>query len=252
MRNVFFSDLDKTLIFSGYKDKGYRCVDYRDDKEIAYMTEKAYTLINYLINLNDFSLIPTTLRTLSQTLEIDFINNYNHKYIICTNGAEIYVDKKLDLAWDKKMRELIKEEDIRLQLDNIEKLNIPLLEILNMNDFYIKLRFNSPSNADKWEEDIKKLLLKDYYLIKQSKLIFIMNINIKKEDAVKYLIEKYNFKNIYTAGDSSVDEMFTKIEGVKAYLPRHSTFKHNNTFISKDLGIYATEEILEELIKDLK
>ena len=46
---LFFSDLDKTLVYSGYPDQV--CVERSDDKEITYMTSRAIDVFNDLSSL---------------------------------------------------------------------------------------------------------------------------------------------------------------------------------------------------------
>lgn len=252
METIFFSDLDRTLIFAGYKNKGHKCVDYRGGKEIAFMTDKAESLLLKLLEMKNFIFIPTTIRPLSHTMEISFIEKYKPKYIICTNGADIYIDGVLDKEWDFKMRSLVNKCELQSILNKIEKLNTSAYEIMNANDFYLKIKFKSKEEANKWVEEIRGLMHGDYYVLHQSKIVFVMNKNIRKEEAVKYLIKKENFKNIHTAGDSEPDEVFTSLDCVTSYLPKHSTFKHSNSFISEKEGIEATEEILEKIIKNIK
>ena len=62
---LFFSDLDKTLVYSGYPD--HVCVERCEDKEITYMTSRAVDLFNGLISLENMTFIPCTLRSYEQT-----------------------------------------------------------------------------------------------------------------------------------------------------------------------------------------
>lgn len=201
--------------------------------------------------MDSVTFIPTTIRDYKCTLEIDFINAYNPQFLICTNGSQIYINGELDLEWEERMRKLIIIEEVESLYNKVLELKSSAFQILNIGDFYIKVRFKCVEEANKWVEKINELVYGDFFTLYQGKNIFIMNKNLKKVDAVKHLIKKFNFKDIYTAGDSEPDEEFTGLEGVKTYLPKHATFTHKKAFVTSTKGIEATDEILEKILKDI-
>lgn len=142
MEKIFFiTDLDRTIIHS--KHKGYKCVEKLGDKEITYMTDYAYDKLQELLKREEFIFIPCTMRNINQTLRVDFIRDYNPKIIICTNGAQIYIDGKLDKAWDKQMKSLCNQDELNENINYLEKLKkeykerIGVIEIRNIEDSYI-------------------------------------------------------------------------------------------------------------------
>lgn len=244
MEKIFFiTDLDRTIIHS--KNRGYKVVEKIGEKEITYMTEKSYLDFLKLLKNKNFNFIPCTMRNLKQTLRVDFIKNYNPKFIICSNGAEIYIDGKLDEFWDKRMKVIKSNDEVIREIEYIESLNLNYKEIRNIEGFYITIKANNEEEAEKIALLLKDNFKKSIRIIQIGIKVFLIDERINKVNAVDYLIENYNIENLFTAGDSEVDKEFTK-RG-KALLPNHSSFKHNSAFITKKTGIYSTEEIIEYL-----
>ncbi|MGL4990471.1 MAG: HAD family hydrolase [Sarcina sp.] len=239
----FITDLDRTIIHA--KNKGFKCVESDNEKEITYMTRNSYYKFLEILKNKNLIFIPCTMRNKKQTLRIDFIKNYNPDYMICTNGAQIYNKGILDETWEAKIRELIKKKDIKKQIDYIKGLDIRCQEIRNIEDFYITIKCLDKEDAnftynvlkDKFEASIK--------IMKIGVKIFIINKNINKIYAVDYLINKVGIKKLVTSGDSEADKEFTT-RG-KAILPKHASFSHENACITKQEGIYATECIIDYL-----
>ena len=142
----FISDLDKTLIFAkkekyNMDDNLLKSAEKYENRDVTFMTYKSNELLKKVLNMYHF--IPCTMRNITQTLRVDFVREYNPKYIICTNGAEIYIDGKLDEFWDNEMKKLVtKEEIINLQ-EKVNNLNLDLVENRNVNDFYLALKFKT-------------------------------------------------------------------------------------------------------------
>lgn len=239
----FITDLDRTIIHS--KNSGYKCVETIGEKEITYMTEKSYEKLLYLLSLNHFKFIPCTMRNLHQTLRVDFIRDYKPRLIICSNGAEIYIDGKLDSLWNEKMKLIKTNEEVEREINYIKELGLKFKEIRNIQGFYITIKCTSEEEA------------KDVYLALNGKFddntniihigvkVFVIDKKINKINAVDYLIENYNIKKLFTAGDSVVDEEFTK-RG-KSIIPRHGSFRHKEAFITEKDGIFSTEDIIDYL-----
>lgn len=241
----FITDLDRTLIHS--KNKGYKCVESIGEKEITYMTEKSYSDFLNLLELEHFKFIPCTMRNIKQTLRVDFIREYNPKIIICSNGAQIYVDGELDNSWEEKMREIKSNEEVQEEIAYIESLNLTYGEVRNIEGFYVTIKCNSEEEA---KINYLKLVGKFHRKIKVIHIgvkIFIIDERINKINAVDYIIEKYDIKKLFTAGDSEVDREFTK-RGI-SIIPKHSSFKHENSYITEKEGIFSTEDIINYLRK---
>ncbi|MDU4883148.1 HAD family hydrolase [uncultured Clostridium sp.] len=255
MDKIFFiTDLDRTIIHS--KHIGYKCVEKLGDREITYMTDYAYEKLHELLKREEFIFIPCTMRNINQTLRVDFIRSYNPKIIICTNGAQIYIDGKLDEVWDKQMKALCDKDELNKNIRYLENLKeeykelIGIIEVRNIEDFYITVKCVDSHEADKFYNIISNSFDKSINVLKIEAKIFIIHNRINKVYAVDYIIEKFNIKKLITSGDTDVDKEFTS-RGI-AILPKHSSFKHEKAIITERNKIHATEEILdyiEEIIE---
>lgn len=247
-KHTFISDLDGTLVFS--KEPTHICVERKEDKPITYMPEEAIGKLKQLLNKVEF--IPCSMRNREQILRISFIKEYNPKYIIASNGCSIYIDGVLDEDWNNYMRKLIPQEEISNLINKINSFKIPTT-IYNVDGFYLALTFESNKEANSYVDLFKSIVPNDDYIVFViSRKLYIMNKYIDKSYAVQYLKSKYDLGNIYTAGDTFVDEHFTALKGVKTYLPRHATFIDNRTcYITKSTGIDSVNELLEAILNDL-
>lgn len=234
------TDLDRTIIHS--RNKGFKCVESIGDRAITYMTEYSYNKLQQLLKLDKFIFIPCTMRSIEQTLRVGFIREYNPKIMICSNGAQIYINGKLDLEWDNYMRNFVTMREIENNINAINELNIRYEEIINIEDFYINVKFKNDEEAIEKYKIIYDKFDKNFMVGQVAAKVFIINKNINKIKAVDYIIKKYNINKLITSGDSDVDKEFTT-RG-QAILPKHSTFTHKNAIVTKQKGIYATDELL--------
>ena len=156
----FITDLDRTIIHS--KNKGYKCVETIGDKEITYMTNEGYDKLQKLLNLDSFKFIPCTMRNINQTLRVNFIREYNPQIIICSNGAQIYINGELDKNWDEKMKAICNIDDLNRDISYLRQLSekfkeeIKVLEVRNIENFYITIKCLTAEDAEKFYEKIKE------------------------------------------------------------------------------------------------
>lgn len=174
----FVTDLDRTIVHA--KNKGFRCVEYIGHKEITYMTDESYSKLKELLKKEEFNFIPCTMRNIEQTLRIDFIKEYKPEIIICSNGAQIYINGELDLEWDKRMKNLIIPEAIDKQINFIESLNIDCIEIRNIEDFYITIKCKDINEAKIVYEVLKDKFEANIEIIQIRVKIFIIDKRINK------------------------------------------------------------------------
>ncbi len=224
-----------------------------EDREITYMTDYAYEKLQALLKREEFIFIPCTMRNINQTLRVDFIRSYNPKIIICTNGAQIYIDGKLDKVWDKQMKYLCDENELNKNIKYLEKLKeeykerIGVIEIRNIEDFYITVKCIDSYEAEKLYNIINNKFGKNINVLRIEAKIFIIHNRINKVYAVDYIIKRFNIKKLITSGDTEVDREFTS-RGI-TILPKHSSFKHEKAIITEKSKIHATEEILDYINK---
>ena len=193
------------------------------------------------------------MRNINQTFRVDFIRDYNPKIIICTNGAHIYIDGKLDKAWDKQMKSLCNQDELNENINYLEKLKkeykerIGVIEIRNIEDSYITVKSIDSYEAEKLYNIINNKFGKNINVLRIEAKIFIIHNIINKVYAVDYIIERFNIKKLITSGDTEVDREFTS-RGI-TILPKHSSFKHEKAIITEKSKIHATEEILDYINK---
>lgn len=224
-----------------------------EDREITYMTDYAYEKLQALLKREEFIFIPCTMRNINQTLRVDFIRDYNPKTIICTNGAQIYIDGNLDKVWDKQMKYLCDENELNKNIKYLEKLKeeykerIGVIEVRNIEKFYITVKCIDSYEAEKFYNIINHKFDKNINVLRIEAKIFIIHNRINKVYAVDYIIKRFNIKKLITSGDTEVDREFTS-RGI-TILPKHSSFKHEKAIITEKSKIHATEEILDYINK---
>lgn len=249
MKNTFISDLDGTLVYS--REPNHICVEHKEDREITYITESSISKLNNLLNKVEF--IPCSMRSKEQINRIDFIRKHNPKYMIACNGASIYLNGIKDKEWEFKIRNIIPKNEIKDLIKNVEKLDMPITLIHNVDDYFLAISFNTKEEASFYVDKMKHLApSKDYLVYSISRKVYFINKYINKSFAVDYLKNKFNLGRIHTAGDTLVDKEFTSLDYVKTYLPNHAEFENPKAFRTKSSGINALDELLNELLKSVE
>ena len=250
---LFFSDLDSTLIYSGYPE--HTCVEYNEAKEVTYMTAQGINFLKDLLVRKDFVFIPCTLRSYEQTARIDFLKNGNVPIIICDNGFSIYENGILDKTWDNLMKENLATyptDEIKSDIEILVSSNNMCCKIKNNRNAFFTLIFENADSANMHYVTLAKVLKRHKYKLElQGRKIYIIPDFLDKVLAVKYLCKKFNPSLVITAGDSSVDKSFVE-EGNQRIIPSHSSLNIRNTIITKKTGISAGEEILDIVMSLLK
>lgn len=242
----FISDLDKTLIYS--RQKNAICVEKKENKEITYVTLKAKNILDKLLKLPNFYFIPCTLRSIEQTMRVDFIRNNNLKYIICDNGASIYVNGTLDNNWDNFIDKILDREKVfnisKKMNKYVEKNNIPIYMIKTNRNAFISIIFFNKEDSDLYIDKLLQFIDDDFDIFRQDKKTYIVPKKLNKKIALEYLKNQYHIKDIVTSGDSNVDNKFVELGDIQI-IPKHSVFKTDNAIITQKEGIEAGEEILQ-------
>ena len=256
----YFSDLDRTIIYSKKfikNDCNEISVEKYNGEDISYMTKKS---IDILSNINKEKVfIPTTTRSIEQYKRIEFQkNNINFEWAIVCNGGCILHNNERVKEWDIIINERLKEcgsfEVIRSNFKEYEDIKgIKKVSEVYKMFFYIIV-----------ENDIfNKELLKNYveYLKKENwciyysgrKIYFIPNV-IKKEEAIKYLVEKLDIKSFTALGDSIMDKGMLEIAN-NSIIPKDSFLKedeiNNKSYIPSTSGLVGVEEILNNILRDI-
>lgn len=114
---LFATALDNTLIFSkGFvKNEDVIAVEYKDNKELSYMTKQA---LDTLKSLNEeITIVPITSRSLEEFKQLTFYNLFEHA--ILSNGLVILYK---GLVEDGNWQSIIQKEFDKMDLADVESL----------------------------------------------------------------------------------------------------------------------------------
>lgn len=240
---IFATDLDKTLIYS-YKHltketKDIEVVEFKDDKPLSYMTNKAFNVLWRLKQRTDIKIIPVTARSTDQFNRI--LVTANCPYAIVASGATILENGKPIKGWDNIVT------NIREQNSNIYDLFMQYLSLIDsphnsLSDeshkfpsyFEVKPRLvNDSVIFFKLTETVATSSLLPVKLRKRAEKYgwnftlqgqkgYLAPKDISKEHALKYLADYLHESNIITAGDGMLDVEFIKLGNVLKFIPEHS------------------------------
>ena len=255
---LFFSDLDRTLIYSKKfikdRDKLY-CIEVLDGKEISYISKNTVKLLKEISKDNKF--IPTTTRSIEQFSRIKFNEHgINFQYSITTNGGVILYNGKPLEIWSNIVKKRLKECNSLLSTMSFfnEKYGEleGILKVRSVDEMFFYLVVDLERFDVRKIETFKKELeaFNWNFYISGRKIYFLPKI-LTKENAIDFLMNYLNEKEFCAMGDSSMDLNMLK-KSNRAFVPAKSAIEHemkNTTdFISKNEGFEGTEEIIKELL----
>lgn len=245
---IFFSDLDRTLIFSErfsrYQDI---LVEKKPTKSISYMTHHAVQLLEAVRNETLF--IPVTTRTKETSLRVDFIRDNLPMWMVTNNGAHIWENGILDIEYAEKIE--LQKKEWHNQLQDTKKIMNNLLIEESIKDLKVvegmylvyKLEHISSELKSRMREFSENSLVTGFRVEVNSKKMYVFPDYIRKEIAVEYLLNKIPHHKSIGAGDSSMDAGFLSLTDYPIK-PSHATFHLNKSHITNSKGIEAGEEIL--------
>ncbi|MGL5295950.1 MAG: HAD family hydrolase [Culicoidibacterales bacterium] len=238
---TFITDLDHTIIHS--KNPDHICVEWHEDQQpITYMTETSIAQFQQILKTEWIEVIPCTMRNKYQVTRISWFQTEMPTYVICTNGAQIYIDGVLDSEWEQFMRSEIDYEQVIKNQVQVENLMISNAIVQNIEGFYLVVKVAEMEDVSAIYTQMKAMFGDTHVVFETGRKVFIIDPKIDKKYAVEYLRAKYGFQRLITSGDSKADQLFTTCG--QAILPKHATFVHNTAILTEKSGIYATDEIL--------
>lgn len=254
---LFITDLDRTLIYSHlFLDEAecaYRLIEKKGEKPIAYMSEKAITLLERLHQVAH--IVPITLRNEEEFHRIDlFKEKVIPEFFVTNNGGTIYYKGKEDMEYTQQIQgqmesltishEMIKTHFLKCYQGKIEK-------VVNCGDL-VWLFMGQKDQID--EEGItifkKQFATLGWQIDVSGRKIYVYPYFVTKWKAATYIQNKYYHEPIFAAGDSIFDrEMVEKAE--RGMIPKkcyiEESVKHN-VLISEHAGLRAAEDILKEAL----
>ena len=235
--NIFFSDLDNTLIYS-YKKiiaENKTVAEYIDGKEQSYIT--AFTLDflkSYCRKKNNY-FIPVTTRTLPQYSRLfDLQKQIGYSHSLICNGAILLDSGETDKEWEHES----------LKKGQPEKLHY-------IAPYMVYLKTEPNSEAEQF--------LHSHYTDKgidivysSGKLYCIPDI-FRKGNAVKRYLHKYysdRAVNTFAAGDSAFDlSMFEQCDhstgNISCSLPKNKYKQIDKSIISDDICNFINSHLLK-------
>lgn len=249
---IFATDLDRTIIYSKsfINDKNKNSVvEFEDGKIKSYMTKESKKMLDNL--KQRITVIPCTTRSKEQFKRLKYFQDC--KYAICSNGATIIIDGKVDAQWKFIMQEnmMMCVKELREIEDALKSKDFVIDGNIRAVDCYF-LFFKS-DKIEKCKAYLEKNINKEkfYYSVSASKVYIFPNF-ISKKHALRYVLDRIEDKDIVVAGDSDVDFDMMKLATVGSFIPVHNTPINidnnlkNITFIYNN-GLLAGEKILQNI-----
>ena len=255
---VVFSDLDRSIIYSKRflgEDKSELEIEIYKNENISYISKKTVELIKQIKERREF--IPTTTRTLEQFKRIEFSKyDIDFKYAITTNGGNILVDGEIDREYKSFINQKLKNS---LHIDETMKLleeykNIKGIKKIRKADdlfFYIVVD-NTLFDLKYIESFINKIKNLNWETYINGTKVYFLPKELKKSTAIKYICDKFGYKDTFGIGDSIMDK--DMLDFCKnSYLLNHGDLvnllnKENKYIISKQNGFRGSEEVLNNII----
>ncbi|WP_180953938.1 HAD family hydrolase [Bacillus sp. M6-12] len=248
---VFFSDLDRTLIFSKkFQKEGIDSllVEEKDGKPISYMTREGFSILQEL-KKNESIFIPVSTRTWETMTRVGFIKDSLPEWMICDNGAHIYHNGERLKEWEDHINK--KRQEHTLTASQLEQTirymfeDKGLKDIINREDIYLMVKFEEMTGEVRQSLEVLNLSLrkKGYRMDINSRKAYLLPDYVRKEDAVEFLIKQQGWDFTISAGDSYMDlEMLRKT--THGFAPRHKSFTEDFMHVTHQKGMLAGEELL--------
>lgn len=248
---MFFTDLDRTIIYSKRFIKGIDeplvVVEMKEGREISYMTKRSISLLEEIRSCTQF--IPVTARKWDEIMRIDFIANDVPAVMVCEAGRSIYLNGKRDTSWDEHIHQMMdsRSQNINIAFERFKtemnKLGYPAWEI---NEYMWMTK------VEGWKEEVRSYVEemtdwfseKDCLLQIQERKVYLIPTKISKGAAVRYLLDRYQPEKSLSSGDAEMDRgMFEQT--LYQVAPKHHTIScTDSVMVTTATGLYAGEEIL--------
>lgn len=256
---IFFSDLDRTLIYSNkFIDPNHNAVlvEKLDDKEISYMSQEAIGRLSELNKLVYF--VPVTTRTIEQYKRISiFQHTIIPKYAIVSNGGNILVDGVIDKDWNELIKKSFTHDSLSTKevLKGMEEIRGPwiLSERMADNLFYYFIIDKANLPMEEVAAFSQWLSSNGWSLSIQGRKLYIVPNCVSKAKAAIYIKEKLGENITVASGDSLLDLCMLQVSDI-AICPSHGEIVEshlekalslNNLTLTKNKGITASLEIIE-------
>ncbi len=249
---IFFTDLDNTIIFSYKHDIGVDKVNIEmyQGREVSYMTKKTYCLLKQVAR--NMLLVPVTTRTLEQYNRIDLGLGVLPYALVC-NGGIMLENGKENKRWYQQSLASVQSAKTELQkaFNLLECDKRRIFELRFIRNLFVFTKCVKP------EEVVCKLKkqidLSVVDVLNNHNKIYVVPKTLRKGESIKRLRRYIEGKKILAAGDSEFDISMLQAADI-AFAPKQLADKYN---LSKDFIIMPekrplSDEILEYIVKYLE
>lgn len=258
---LFTSDLDRTLIYSNTMIQTYpiagdiQPVEYKEEREISYMTVKAMELLKEFSKQHTF--VPVTTRAVHEYERIHAISKeIKPRYAITSNGGNILIDGKRDEEWTKALRKRLEDqtEPNEAMLDLFATIRH---ESWVERDFYIddlffmfrvKREFVPRTELAHFQAELAKM---GWSMYLHGRKLYVLPTSLNKAYAVMHLQNLVDYDLHIAAGDSMMDyDMLTLAD--RGYSAFHGEIHEKqpgdeNVIWLNSEGAASTEELMENI-----
>lgn len=202
--DVFFADLDNTLIYSYKHDIGInKCtVERYHGREISFITEKTYVLLNEL--KKRMLLIPVTTRTVEQYSRIG-LGIGEIPYALVCNGGVLLKDGRQDNEWYQKSLQMIQEsrEELQKAVRYLEKEENRMFEVRCIQELFVFTKCRLAQSVVQCMKEALGLRYTDVFY--NGEKVYAVPKILNKGTAVRRMKERLGAEHVFAAGDSAFD-----------------------------------------------
>ena len=200
---IFCSDLDNTMIYSYRHDirENKRCVEIYQGREISFMTEKSYELLEDLCKKVLF--VPVTTRTEEQYHRIAL--GFLPEYALVCNGGVLLARGREEESWYRKSLELISDAGTELErayryLNEDEDRSF---EVRNIRNLFLFTKSEKPLRTIERMRAVLNPALVTVF--GNGVKVYVLPRELNKGTAVRRFRESMGAEQIVAAGDSGFD-----------------------------------------------
>lgn len=207
---VFHTDLDNTLIYSYKYDIGNqkRCVEIYREKEISFITQETYRLLQMLSKQEKYNrqvlIVPTTTRTIEQYQRIQ-LRVGAFSYALVCNGGVLLVDGKEDEKWYQDSLKWIQNStgELHKALKLLDRDIRRTFELRFIKELFVFTKCEEPETV---VANLKRLLNTEIVEIFHNGVkVYVVPKALNKGTAVERFRNYIGADFVIAAGDSTFD-----------------------------------------------
>lgn len=247
----FFSDLDKTLIYSHRFPLHTERIaaEMLNGRIQSYMTAKTFDFFSAYAHTDVIRLIPTTTRTCEQYLRLaDCFSSFRCRYALVCNGGILLDNNEIDMQWAAETKEAAKDSLPGLsEAKRLMRCELGEASIHSVDGIMVYGKSERPDIlTDKLSKAIADEKLTFFY---DARKVYCFPDSINKGAALKRFMELKGLPRAVAAGDGTADiSMLEAADTAILQKDLADRVKNPNKVIS-DGSMYFSDFICETLIK---